>query len=108
MVFGVILVWGGSGKTLSIVEYLYLLKEKYPKLLILTNFDCFFADGKINSWRDLLEITNIQVDQISEKKYNKFRKYKVYNDNDLWLELNLDTMQIEYCVRRNHGVVFRF
>lgn len=99
---------GGSGKTLSIVQYLYLLKEKYPKLKILTNFDCYFADGKILSWRDLLEVKNIQIDIINEKKYNKFKKYNVYREEDLWLELNLDTMEIEYMVRRNHGVVFGF
>ena len=99
---------GGSGKTLSIVEYLYFLKQKYPQLLILTNFDCFFADRKITSWRDLLETTNIQIDKISEKKYNKFKKYHVYKDNDLWLEVNEDINEIEYFVRRNHGVVFGF
>lgn len=90
------------------MEYLYLLKEKYPKVKVLTNFDCYFTDGKINSWRDLLETTNIQIDKIDEKKYNKFKKYKVYKNEDLWLEVNKDIMEIEYYVRRNHGVVFGF
>ena len=108
MAFGVIHGLGGSGKTLSIVQYLGLLREKYPQLKILTNFDCDFADGKINSWRDLLEITNIQIDEIEEKKYNKFKKYKVYKDEDLWLEVDTEIMEIGYFVRRNHGVLYGF
>lgn len=99
---------GGSGKTISMVDYLCRMREKYPKLLILTNFDCNVADRKIISWRDLLETTNIQVDKISEKKYNKFKKYGIYSSNNLWIELNEETMELEYCVRRNHGVLYGF
>ena len=77
MVFGYSVGLGGSGKTLSLVDYLIMIKEKYPTVLILTNFECEVADSKINSWRDLLEITNIQVFEINEKTYNKFKKYKI-------------------------------
>lgn len=99
---------GGSGKTISMVNYLIQMREKYPQLLILTNFDCSVADRKIESWKDLLETTNIQVDEISEKKYNKFKKYNIYSDNNLWQEIDNESMSVRYYVRRNHGVLYGF
>lgn len=99
---------GGSGKTISMVDYLIQMREKYPQLLILTNFDCSVADRKIESWKDLLETTNIQVDEITEKKYNKFKKHSIYSNNNLWQEIDEETMSIKYYVRRNHGVLYGF
>lgn len=99
---------GGSGKTLSMVNYLTQLKKKYPRVKIFTNFDYEYADGKINSWRDLLKITNITVDEISEKKYKKFVKNSTYKSADLWSEVDLETGELRYFVRRNHGVIFGF
>lgn len=93
---------GGSGKTISMVNYLIQMREKYPKLKILTNFEFALADGKIESWRDLLETDNIQVDEIDLKTYTKFKKHKTYKDKDLWQE------EDKYYVRRNHGVLFGF
>jgi len=49
---------GGSGKTLSMVEYLNRMHFKYPKLKIYTNFNYLYADGKIESWKDLIESDN--------------------------------------------------
>lgn len=49
---------GGSGKTLSMVEYLNRMHFKYPKVKIYTNFNYKYADGKIESWRDLIESEN--------------------------------------------------
>ena len=99
---------GGSGKTISMVNYLVKMREKYPQLLILTNFDCDVADKKIESWRDLLETTNIQVDEISYKKYKRFKKYNIYSQDNLWEEVDEETMEIKYYVRRNHGVLYGF
>lgn len=50
---------GGSGKTLSMVEYLSRMKKKYPKVKIYTNFTCAVSDGKIERWEDILEIDNV-------------------------------------------------
>lgn len=99
---------GGSGKTISMVNYLIQMHLKYPQLLILTNFDCSASTKKIESWKDLIETENIQIDKIDEKKYLKFTKYHIYKSENLWQEVNLDTMEIEYYVRRNHGVLYGF
>lgn len=48
----------GGGKTISLVKYLVDLKRKYPKCLIVTNFDCSIADMRMNGWRDFLDIRN--------------------------------------------------
>lgn len=71
---------GGSGKTLSMVEYLLRIKEKYPKVKILTNFSFDLADSRIESWKDLLETTNFSIEEITEKEYNRFKKYKTYSE----------------------------
>ena len=97
---------GGSGKTLSLVDYLIMIKEKYPSVKILTNFYCEVADEKIDTWRDLLETTNIQVFEIDEKTYKKFKKYNTYKDEDLWTEV-IDE-ELKYFVRKNCGVIFGF
>lgn len=56
--FWVFVGLGGSGKTLSMVEYLNRMKIKYPRVKIYTNFNYKYADGPINSWNDLIEYDN--------------------------------------------------
>lgn len=47
----------GSGKTISMVEYAYRLKKKYPELVIVSNFNCSFA-RRMTSWEDFYKIRN--------------------------------------------------
>lgn len=95
---------GGSGKTISIVDYLYAMKQKYPKLKILTNFTCNFADGKIESWRDLLETENIEVLEIDKKTYYKYLKWGRRN---IFIAVDSDNY-LHYFEKKNHGVLFGF
>ncbi len=44
----------GSGKTISMVAKIRELKQKYPNVKVLSNFDCEFSDGTITSWRDIV------------------------------------------------------
>lgn len=85
---------GGSGKTISMVEYLTRMKKKYPRLKVLTNFSYAFSDGRISSWRDLLDTTNISEDEITEKQFNRFLNRKTYKPEDLWTKINPDTRRI--------------
>ena len=48
----------GAGKTISMVEYLERMKEKYPECQIVTNFSYAKADFRMEHWRDLTEIRN--------------------------------------------------
>ncbi len=48
----------GAGKTISMVRYLELIKERYPHCLIVTNFQYYRSDWIMNDWRDLLTIRN--------------------------------------------------
>ncbi len=100
---------GGSGKTLTMVNKLIALKEKYPKVKIFTNFTFLEADGKIDSWRDLLDTTNYSIEEITEKDYKRFIKYKTYSEDkgEIWQEVTQDG-ELKYMVKRNHGVVFGF
>lgn len=95
---------GGSGKTLSIVEYLMRIKKRFPHVLILSNFDCDFADGKITSWKDLLNTTNINTYEISRKEYdNRVR----WGQSHVYMALD-DNNYIHYYKTVNDGVIFAF
>ena len=48
----------GSGKTLSLVEYLERMKKKYPKVKVYTNFGYTRQDGPITGWKDLISLRN--------------------------------------------------
>lgn len=48
----------GAGKTISMVRYLELVKERYPHCLIVTNFHYYRSDWIMTDWRDLLTIRN--------------------------------------------------
>lgn len=48
----------GAGKTISLIEYLNRMKEKYPECVIVTNFYYDKADHRMTDWRDLMEIRN--------------------------------------------------
>lgn len=48
----------GAGKTISMVRYLEVMKERYPECLIITNFQYYRADKIMDDWRDLLSIRN--------------------------------------------------
>lgn len=48
----------GSGKTSALVARLRELKQKHPKVKILSNFDCEFADGLVKDWKDIVFTEN--------------------------------------------------
>lgn len=48
----------GTGKTISMVRYLEIMKERYPNCLIVTNFGYYRADFIMHDWRDILTIRN--------------------------------------------------
>lgn len=60
----------GSGKTISLVAKILELKQKYPKVKVLSNFDCKFSNGLISDWRDIVFTNNgkegiiIAIDEI--------------------------------------------
>lgn len=58
--FGFTLFCGrqGAGKTISMVNYLRKMKKEYPKVKIICNFKCCYADKYMDDWRDLLNINN--------------------------------------------------
>lgn len=48
----------GSGKTISMVQKILELKQRFPKVKVLSNFDCEFSDGLITDWRDIVFTNN--------------------------------------------------
>ena len=94
---------GGSGKTISIVNYLLAMKQKYPKLKIYTNFYFPAGDGIIKNWKDLIEITNYEEIEITQEEYEKLKKCKPNKEGvEYYIQDNL------YYKVINHGVLFGF
>lgn len=48
----------GGGKTISMVEYLDRMKEKYPDCKIVTNFNYIGQDMPFTDWRQFTEVRN--------------------------------------------------
>lgn len=48
----------GSGKTIGMVDKIRELKKRYPKVKVLSNFDCDLSDGLITDWRDIVFTNN--------------------------------------------------
>jgi ATP-dependent Clp protease ATP-binding subunit ClpX len=91
------------GKTLSIVNYLLILRKRYPKLKIYTNFYFSEGDGLIKDWSDLINITNYEEIEIDEKEYNRLKFLKPKKDGkDFYIR------DSKYYKIINHGVVFGF
>lgn len=95
---------GGSGKTLSIVEYIMRIKKKYPNVLVLSNFNCDLSDNKIKSWKDLLNITNINTYEITRKEYDKRIKW---GQRHVFMVLDENNI-IHYKKTINDGVIYAF
>lgn len=94
---------GGSGKTISIVNYLLAMKQKYPKLKIYTNFYFPAGDGIIKNWKDLIEITNYEEVEILKEEYEKLKKYKPNKEGKEFYIKDEKFFKII-----NHGVLFGF
>lgn len=48
----------GAGKTISMVEYLDLMKDRYPLLKIYTNFQYARATGRMTGWDTIFQVRN--------------------------------------------------
>lgn len=95
---------GGSGKTLSIVNCLLKTQKRYPHVKVYTNFDYKYRTGYINSWRDLLDIDNINIYEITRKEYDKRVKW---GQKHVYMCLT-DDGKIVYKKKINDGVIFGF
>jgi len=49
---------GGYGKTISMVEYLERMRKKHKGIKIYTNFEYDNQDGRLDNWKQLIEIVN--------------------------------------------------
>ena len=95
---------GGSGKTLSIVNYLLQVQEKYPHVKVYTNFDYKNRTGEIKSWKDLIDTENINIYNITRKEYDKRMKW---GQKHVFMCID-DNNRIVYKKRINDGVIFGF
>lgn len=75
----------GSGKTTGMVWYLNRMREKYPELIIVTNFGYIYEDFSLKSWRDLTTIRNgtkgviFAIDEIqNEFSSTEWQKFPTY------------------------------
>lgn len=48
----------GRGKTVSMIHYANWIHERYPECIIVSNFSYKYADMKMKSWHDFMDIRN--------------------------------------------------
>ena len=48
----------GAGKTIALVEYCRRMKKRFPRCVIVSNFDLSIADHRMESWRDFFKYRN--------------------------------------------------
>lgn len=48
----------GSGKTISIAEYIIKIKKQYPKLYVAGNFTHSLIDKNFETWQEMVEVKN--------------------------------------------------
>lgn len=89
---------GGSGKTISMVEYLNRMKKRYPKVKIYTNFNCEISDGIVDDWRDIVNLENYELIEVDENRYFELDDYNRFYDrnNDKFYE------------KKHQGIIFGF
>lgn len=87
---------GGSGKTLSMVEYLLRQKTRYPRLKIYSNFYLDFADGQFDSWEQILNYENYDLYLVSKDEYSKLDEYNRYSRNGRFYK------------KKHNGIIFAF
>lgn len=69
------MVVNGGGKTISMVEYLNRMKDKFPDCKIVTNFNYIRQDMPFTDWRQFIEVRNgldgviFAIDEI-QNEYN--------------------------------------
>lgn len=87
---------GGSGKTLSMVEYMTRMKKRYPNIKVYTNFEYELSDGLITSWKDILNLENFELLPISQEEYMKTDEYNRVEHHGI------------YYKKYHHGIIFGF
>ena len=98
---------GGSGKTISIVEYLLFMRRKYPKLKIYTNFYFPAGDGIIKNWEDLINITNYEKVEIDIAEFENLQKLIPQKEGKEYFK-EVFGIGYKYYKIVNHGVIFGF
>lgn len=82
--YGVTIYCGrqGAGKTIAMVEYLERMRKKYPRALILTNFDYKKQDKQLEGWKEIFTVRNgedgviFAIDEIqNEYDSNKWKEF---------------------------------
>jgi len=48
----------GAGKTISLVNKMLEIRMKYPRAIIVSNFDCEYAHVRMTDWKDFFAIRN--------------------------------------------------
>lgn len=56
----------GCGKTISMIRKAQIIKRLYPNVKIYSNFNCAVSDGLVTSWRDIVDIENIDSNGVNQ------------------------------------------
>lgn len=106
--YGVYLYCGrvGTGKTISMVRRARKIKRKYPKVKIYANFFTDVADGYISTWRDILEIQNIDENGVNQGVLFLFDEIHLTFDSRSWKDAPANLLEYISLQRHFHKCIF--
>jgi hypothetical protein len=100
--FGIIIFvgLGGSGKTLSLIEFIERQKRRFPRAIVATNFGYKNEDLPLRHWEDLLNIENGDDGVI----FGLDEVHDVFNRND-WRDIDPRVLKL-FSQHRKHAKQF--
>ena len=106
--YGVYLYCGrvGTGKTISMVRRAARIKKRYPKVKIYANFHTEVADGYINTWRDILDITNYDEDGVNQGVLFLFDEIHLTFSSRSWKDAPANLLEYISLQRHFHKCIF--
>lgn len=97
---------GGKGKTISMVRKAVEIKEKFPKVLIMSNFKTDVSDKYFDSWEDILNTENIDSDGVNQGVLILFDEMHLTLNSQSWQNAPDELLEYISLQRHLHKCIF--
>ena len=97
---------GGSGKSISMINYAIEIKKQFPKVLIMANFETEIADKYFDSWEDILNTENIDKDGINQGVLFLFDEMHLTLNSQSWKDAPDELLEYISLQRHFHKCIF--
>lgn len=96
----------GQGKSISMVRRVKHLKRKYPKVKVYSNFHCSISDGMIKSWRDIVDLVNIDENGVNQGVIFMFDELHLTLSSQGWRDAPANLLEYISLQRHLHKCIY--